>query len=104
MQRFTLITLTQYGLEIYSHLDKAFIDEEHRDEESALLALPPVIKGQTVSLLNFFLLDEKPRMKSDGKDHLRQQENCILRGEKSKFCGTIELYDASSKSRLCRVT
>ena len=27
MQRFTLITLTQYRLEIYSHLDKAFIDE-----------------------------------------------------------------------------
>jgi hypothetical protein len=24
--------------------------------------------------------------------------------EKKKFCGTIELYDASSKSRLCRVT
>ena len=27
-------------------------------------------------------------MESDGKGHLRQQENCILRGEKGKFCGT----------------
>jgi hypothetical protein len=34
MQRFTLITLTQYRLEIYSYLDKAFIDEERSDEES----------------------------------------------------------------------
>jgi hypothetical protein len=55
-------------------------------------------------VVNFFPLDEKPRIESDGKGHLRQQENCILRGEKGKFCGTIELYDASSKSRLCRVT
>src|SRR5262249_47421582 len=34
-------------------------------------------------------------MESAGKGHLRQQENCILRGEKGKFCGRIELYDAS---------
>jgi hypothetical protein len=27
-------------------------------------------------------------MESDGKGHLRQQENCILRGEKGKFRGT----------------
>jgi hypothetical protein len=32
-------------------------------------------------------------MESDGKGHLRQQENCILRGEKGKFCGTIEMYE-----------
>jgi len=51
-------------------------------------------------VVNFFLLDEKPLMESDGKGHLRQQENCILRGEKGKFCGTIELYDASL--RCCR--
>jgi hypothetical protein len=37
-------------------------------------------------------------MESDGKGHLRQQENCILRGEKGKFCGRIELYDATVKS------
>jgi hypothetical protein len=47
-----------------------------------------VIKGQTESLPNFFLLDEKPPMESAGKGRLRQQENCILRGAKGKFCGT----------------
>jgi hypothetical protein len=42
-------------------------------------------------------------MESDGKGHLRQQENCILRGEKGKFCGRIELYDASIKSQYSKV-
>src|SRR5690348_11927926 len=38
-------------------------------------------------------------MECDGKGHLRQQENCILRGEKGKFCGTnwtTHHYDAAA--------
>src|SRR5262249_14944941 len=50
---------------------------------------------RTGRAVNFFLHDENPRMESAGKGHLRQQENCILRGEKGKFCGRIELYDAT---------
>jgi hypothetical protein len=42
-------------------------------------------------------------MESAGKGHLRQQENCILRGEKGKFCGRIGLYDASIKSQNSKV-
>jgi hypothetical protein len=54
---------------------------------------------RTGRAVNFFLLDENPRMESDGKGHLRQQENCILRGEKSKFCGrnwTTHHFDAAA--------
>jgi hypothetical protein len=42
--------------------------------------------------------------KAMGRVIYGSRKNCILRGEKGKFCGRIELYDASSKSRLCRVT
>jgi hypothetical protein len=42
--------------------------------------------------------------KAMGRVIYGSRKTAFFEEKKAKFCGTIELYDASSKSRLCRVT
>jgi len=59
VQRFTPITLTQYRLGIYSHLDKAFIDEAQEELDRKPY---PTLEGFKVVIK--YVAEQNPRAKA----------------------------------------